>query len=267
MKNLFRMAVAAWFLTGLFAALPGKAQPLVAGTVQVTDAVLKPTGTHKIDRTYLVWDGRSNCAAGVVPPLVIAFHGGGGSSAGMAAQFAPQGCNVVAYPSGSDKNGSTIVVNGNGLSWNAYAVPEQGWSGTAGVDENQFILALVAKLKAQFGTGKTFGVGLSKGGMLVHHAACDLAAFDAIATVAATIADPTCNPALHVPLFHVHGLADTRVCWTFTGTSCNPWPVAEPKVTAWNAVGGPHQLTLIPGEPHGWPAGTTANIWTWLRAR
>lgn len=267
MKTLFRIAVAAWFLTAMFVALPGGAQPLVAGTVQVTDAVLKPSGNHKIDRTYLVWDGRANCAGGAVAPLVLALHGGTGSASGMAAQFAPQGCAVVAYPAGSDKRGGTIFVSGDNLSWNGYAVPEQGWSGLNGVDENQFLLALVAKLKAQFGTGKTFGVGLSKGGMLVHHAACDLAAFDAIATVAATIADPTCTPALHVPLLHVHGLADVRVCWVFTGSGCNPWPVAEPKINFWLSMGGAHQVSLIHGEPHGWPTGTTAQIWTWLGAR
>lgn len=253
------------FLAALVA-FPVAAQTYATITVQVTDPVLKPSGNHRIDREASVWDGRANCAPMVAAPLVMVFHGGAGDPSSMKAMFPPQGCAVVAYVAGSDKRSGTIYyrVTHTNLSWNAYAVPEQGWSGVNGVDENQFLLALKSKLVAQYGTTRTYGVGLSKGGMLVHHAACDLGLFEAIATVAATIADPTCTPAVKAPLHHTHGLADTRVCWEFTGTSCNPWPVAKPGIEAWQATGGPHVLTLLPGVVHGWPAGTTAAIWAWL---
>ena len=250
---------------------PVRAQPADAW-IDVTDPVLEPTAPYLIARHYLVWDGRENCGIGETARLVVAFHGGAGSAESMADLLPGEGCYVVAYPSGSNKVFGQIRVSGNTLSWNASSGTTQGWAENNGVNDDLFVASLVAALKAAFGLTAVFAVGRSKGGMLAFHLACDTATFAALATVASTISDPSCDIAFHVPNLHIHGTADDRVCWFVWYSSCDPWPKARPKIVGfWQAQDEGHELHVISGGTHGWQpvAGfdTAGTVWMYLNNR
>lgn len=275
MKMIWRLSAAAVLTGCMTVSGSGRTQSLPEYSVNVTDAVLKPTGNHIIARYYLLADGRANCGVGQTARIVLVFHGGGGSAANFATKMPLQGCYVVAYPSGTDKKSSGWVTKGTGLSWYAYGVEQGSYKNNDGsinaVDENQFVLAVTADVRARMAlpNAAVFGVGMSKGAMLAHHIACDLNLFAAFATTAGTINDLTCTPATKAPLKHIHGLADTNVCWVYTGTSCNPWPPAKPLIEGWQGVPpvAPNVLTLVDGLVHDWPDWAAADIWQWLDAR
>lgn len=258
---------------GLVLALiaPASAQAITDGWINITDPVLKPTGNHIIARHYLVWDGRPNCAQGQTARLVVALHGGAGSAEGMATMLVAQGCYVVVYPSGSNKPlGSPIQVSGTNLSWNASSVTPQGWAENNGVNDDLFIGSLITSVKATYSLATTFGAGLSKGGMLMMHLACDAGTFAALAGVSTTISDPTCFPAAYVPDLHIHGDDDHNVCWSTWFASCDPWPKAQPPIAAWQNHGTGHELHVIAGGVHGWnPGGYDSNaaVWTYLNGK
>ena len=279
MKMMWRIALAAWFATCMVTAYPGHAQALTQYAVNVTDPVLKPTGNHVIARYYLLWDGRANCAVGQTARIVLALHGGGGTPENFATKFVPQGCYVVAYPYGTDKKSSGWITKGTNLSWYAYGVEQGSYKNNDGtinaVDENQFVLAVLADIRSRTGltAAPVFGAAVSKGAMLSYHIACDLGIFSAFVISSGTITDTTCTPATKAPVFHEYGTADTNVCWVYTGSSCNPWPPAKPLVEAWQGVPptAPNVLLSLTGMTHGWPElpvyDMNAAAWAWLDAR
>ena len=239
---------------GLVLALssPARAQETVDAWIDITDPVLEPTAPHVIARHYKLWDGRPNCPQGQTARLVVAFHGGLGNANKMATEYltppAVNKCYVVAYPSGSNKGANGVIrVSGDFLLWNISAPLTEGigWPAEAGVNDDLFVASLVATLKAQYGLTTAFAVGVSMGGMLAFHQACDTANFAALATVATTIADPTCDIAYHIPDLHIHGTADTDVCWALTGAQCDPWPRARPLVLDYQAQDGPHERQIV----------------------
>jgi poly(3-hydroxybutyrate) depolymerase len=262
--KLLLAALCALLLTGMARA---PAQTLTDATINVYDPVLKPLGNHIIARHYLVWDGRANCAPGQTARLVVAFHGALGSAEGMAENFAPQGCYVVAYPSGSNKI-LLVKVDGNNLFWNPSTLYPLGWAETNGVNDGLFISSLVAKLKNDYGLTTAFAVGHSQGGLLTYHLACDKTLFAAIATIATTMADPSCSPATHVPNLHVHGTADTLMCWDTSGGGCAAWTPANTGVNWWQATGANHSLVLVEGGEHPWNTlSATGAVWSFLDSR
>ena len=260
---------------GVFLALSGhaQAQPITDAWINVTDPVLNPIAPNVIARHYLIADGRANCAVGQTARLVVALHGGAGSAASMASML-PLGsrCYVVVYPSGSNKPlGQPIQVSGTNLSWNASSTVEQGWAGNNGVNDDLFIASVISAVKSAYGLTTTFGVGLSKGGMLMYHLACDAGTFAAVAGVATTFSDTSCSPASYVPDLHIHGDNDHNVCWSAWFSGCSPWPKAQPPVASWQANGSGHQLNVVPGGVHGWRPldsfDTPGTVWTFLNAR
>ena len=265
---------------GLVLALssPARAQETVDAWIDITDPVLEPTAPHVIARHYKLFDGRSNCGPGETARLVVAFHGGLGNANKMATEYLTppvvDKCYVVAYPSGSNKGQAGVIrVSGDFLLWNISAPVTEGigWPAEAGVNDDLFVASLVATLKASHGLTTAFAVGVSMGGMLAFHQACDTANFAALATVATTIFDDTCDIAYHIPNLHIHGTADSDVCWQAWYSTCAPWPKARPVVLAWQAQDGPHEKHILLGGTHQWsPNGTfdtTGTIWTWLDTR
>jgi predicted esterase len=263
------------FILLAFALLLGiqaHAQPITHAWIKVADPVLNPTAPNVIARHYLLWDGRTNCATGKAPRLVLAFHGRHGNAEKMATEYLiPKGCYIAAYPSGSNNVLGVIRVSGADLSWNTSSPYEKGkgWAGEAGVNDDLFITTLVDALKAQYSLTTAFAVGLSRGGMMAFHLACDTTMFSAIATVATTISDGTCSPAVHIPNLHIHGTADYLVCWDFMHSSCEQWPLAYPAVVRfWQASGKGHVLVALLGGKHAWQPtldyDTTKKIWAFL---
>lgn len=256
----------------LLLGIPAHAQPITHAWFNVTDPVLQPNGDHVIARHYLIWDGRQNCKPHKQARLVVVFHGGNNSAEVMASWLTPRGCYVVAYPSGSNMTNGVVRVSGDILLWNASSEVERGWPGEAGVNDDLFIKTLVSTLKANYGLTTAFAVGPSKGGMMAFHYACDTTMFSAIATVASTISDPTCSPAVHIANLHIHGTADDLVCWDFMHSSCEPWPLAYPRVVSfWQASGKGHVLVVLTGGVHAWRPtpdyDTTGKVWTFLDDR
>ena len=255
-----------------------KAQSIADAWIDITDPVLEPTAPHVIARHYKLWDGRPNCGPGETARLVVAFHGGLGNANKMATEYltppAVNKCYVIAYPSGSNKGQAGVIrVSGDFLLWNISAPLTEGigWPAEAGVNDDLFVDSLVATLKAQYSLTTAFAVGVSMGGMLAFHQACDTANFAALATVATTIFDDTCDIAYHIPNLHIHGTADSDVCWLTWYSSCEPWPKARPVVLWWQAQDGPHEKHILLGGTHAWQPtpgyDTTGTIWTWLDSR
>jgi hypothetical protein len=138
---------------------------LVEKWINVVDPVLNPVAPHVIARHYLVADGR---VKGKTPRLVLAIHGGHGHAEKMATEhLTPKPGYVIAYPSGSNKL-LRVRVDGENLSWNTYSPYEsgQGWAGESGVNDELFLTSLVSKLCSEYAITKTFGVGVSRGGMM-----------------------------------------------------------------------------------------------------
>lgn len=147
-------------------------------------------------------------------PLVLAFHGGGGSAGFMAddsryglQRQADQGGFIVAFP-----NGAGRLPGGRLATWNAGACC--GYARDEGSDDVGFARAVVGALEARYAvdTDRVFATGMSNGGMLVHRLACDAAdVFRAVASVAGPDATTRCNPARPVSVLHIHARDDDHV--------------------------------------------------------
>jgi polyhydroxybutyrate depolymerase len=147
-------------------------------------------------------------------PLVLAFHGGGGSAAFMAddsryglQREADRDGFIVAFP-----NGASRLPGGRLATWNAGACC--GYARDQGSDDVGFARAVVGALEARYAvdTSRVFATGMSNGGMLVHRLACEAAdVFRAVASVAGPDATTQCNPARPVSVLHIHARDDDHV--------------------------------------------------------
>ena len=227
-------------------------------TIPVYDPVLKTWGDHIINRHYLVSDGR---VKGKAAKLVIACHGGHGSAEKMLPRVPGRAGYVTVYPSGSDNGAFGLArVDGNFLSWHTYGPDEiesaQGWAGANKVNDELFLSSLIAECKARYGTIGTYGVGVSRGGMMVYHMSLALDAFDAVAGIATSITSGTkYTPSGLVPNLHIHGDDDHLVSWEKWYDTCAPWPQAKPLIAApggWQGRGEGHELHIVPNGQHAW---------------
>jgi polyhydroxybutyrate depolymerase len=188
-------------------------------------------------RTYLV-HRPPGFHAGL--PVVLAFHGGGGTAAGMARL---SGLDAVA-----DAHGFVVVYpQGIGNSW-------AGGKGDtpadeAGVDDVGFVDALIDRLVAEDGIDPTrvFATGMSSGGFMTQRLGCELASRIAgIAPVAATLIETiaqTCAPGVHMPVLEIQGTADPLVPYggghvRGRGPGGNPTLAAPATIAHWASVNG-----------------------------
>jgi polyhydroxybutyrate depolymerase len=147
-------------------------------------------------------------------PLVLAFHGGGGSAGFMAddsryglQRQADQNGFIVAFP-----NGASRLPGGRLATWNAGACCAYARDGNS--DDVGYARAVVGAIGARYAVdaGRVFATGMSNGGMLVHRLACDAAdVFRAVASVAGPDATTQCNPARPVSVLHIHARDDDHV--------------------------------------------------------
>jgi len=138
-------------------------------------------------------------------PLVILFHGFGGSGLGFKSftrltEFTDPRGWVAVFPDG---------VTG---SWAAGC--DCTTADTAGVDDVGFIRDLIGALSQQMAIDqdRVYAGGFSQGALMVHHLACELAdRVAATASVGATMTPEVadrCAPARPMPLVFVQGTAD-----------------------------------------------------------
>jgi len=210
MNRGIRTAWAVVFVTILVAAL---AVPVFASDYKK----LEP-GNHK--KTIEV-DGRYRKYLIHVPPqakpgdklpMVLAFHGAGGSGKFMQ--------TLSELNKSADKNGFIVVYpSGTGvfkklLTWNsgnccAYAKRRK-------VDDIKFVRAMLEEMKKflEYDDKRVYATGISNGGMMTYRVGCELSdKIAAIAPVAGTIGIDSCNPSRPLPVAHFHGTADNTVMW------------------------------------------------------
>jgi len=169
--------------------------------------------------------------------LVLALHGGGGSSSQFekstkltdkanAAGF------IVVYP------------NGTGLiqTWNAGQCCGSAMNNN--IDDVRFISMLIDKLisKYKINPKKVYATGHSNGGMLCYRLACELPdKLAAIAPNSCTMVTTTCNPSKPVPILHMHSKLDEHVPYLggygngITGIYCTP---VDDVLNLWSAKNG-----------------------------
>jgi polyhydroxybutyrate depolymerase len=143
-------------------------------------------------------------------PVLLAFHGGGGSAqgfqkyAGLDAVADREGFAVV-YPDGSGRLGRRL------LTWNAGGCC--GSAREARVDDVAFTIRLLGDLARDLpldGT-RVYATGHSNGAMMAYRLAAEAAErIAAIAPVAGTMQLSSFAPARPMPVLHVHSVDDPR---------------------------------------------------------
>jgi len=199
-------------------------------------------------RTFLV-----HVPAGAVPevyvPLLLAFHGGGGSSDNLRAMshldaVADHRGFLVVFPqalgSWADGGGDTPP-------------PEQV------VDDVAFVAALLDTLATRHRIllERVFATGISSGGFFAERLACDLSGrVAAVASVAATMSDSLflrCDPPRAVPFVLIHGTDDHWVPYAGGAVTLVPNYVAmavDSAIAFWVRHNGCTGVTAVVYEPN-----------------
>jgi polyhydroxybutyrate depolymerase len=193
----------------------------VAGIVLVSLALAAAAGAATIERTVTAGGAERSYEVDVPSraappggwPVVIVFHGGGGTAAGartqsrMSAKGAAEGF-VAVYPQGSGG------IAGKLKTWNAGTCC--GWAMQHRVDETAFVATLLDDLAGfvPVDARHVYATGISNGGMMAYLVACTLA--DRIAAIAVVAGEMTksandCRPARPVAVLVIHGTADRNL--------------------------------------------------------
>lgn len=186
-----------------------------------TAPAVTPTGT-KSEGTLVTADGRTrryrtyvppNLGTGVTVPLVIALHGGLGTSSQFEGNsglngFADSNRFIVAYPDGIGNQ-----PDGTGFqTWNGgYCC---GPAAAQSVDDVGFIRNLVARLSSSLpiDRNRIYAMGHSNGGILSYRLACEISdLIVAIGVQAGSNIVSGCAPMSAVSVAHLHGTADANM--------------------------------------------------------
>ena len=207
----------------------GQLAGLQVGTVVVSAAYQGVTATSQVKvagrverHTLLTADGRTRSyrlyvpagyQAGVPTPLMINFHGGGGSGQGImnGSQMnliADQHTVLVAYPDGIAR-----PLDLGTSTWNAGGCC--GFAQQQNVDDVGFTRALVTEIGQRFTVDpeRIYATGLSNGAVLSHRLACELA--ETIAAIAPVAGGMTlgggftaCQPSRRISVIEFHGTTE-----------------------------------------------------------
>jgi polyhydroxybutyrate depolymerase len=156
-------------------------------------------------RRYLVHVPQA-AASGRALPVLLSFHGAGGSAAGhqrftQTDSLADREGFLVVYPEGTDSGGIRC--------WNAGTCCGPRVAGQ--VDDVGFALAVVDDLAGRVAVDRhrLYATGMSNGGMMAHRLAAEAATrVAAIAPIAGGLVLPGFAPARPVPVLHIHSLDD-----------------------------------------------------------
>lgn len=149
-------------------------------------------------------------------PMVLAFHGGGGSMElqaddsryGLISKADSAGF-IAVFP-----NGHSGTPGHHLATWNA-----GGCCGSArdsGSEDVAFVRALIEHLKQRLAVDarRIYAIGMSNGAMMSHRLACELSEqLAGIAAVAGTDATASCQPRRPVPVLMIHALDDDHVLY------------------------------------------------------
>ncbi|MEO1129281.1 MAG: PHB depolymerase family esterase, partial [Planctomycetota bacterium] len=197
------------------------------------------------ERRYLLYLPRGYDATQPTP-LVLAFHGGGGSPHSMIRlsglnEKADEAGFIVVYPYGSGRDGS-LTFNGGDCC---------GYAQRNGIDDIAFVRTILDDVPrvANVDARRVYATGISNGAIMTYLVASELSdRIAAIAPVAGPMATDTCAPTHPVAVMHFHGTDDAFA--PFNGgvgkeaAAARNRPVfrsVEHAVTAWIAANGCRQ--------------------------
>ncbi|MEY4231059.1 MAG: hypothetical protein RLZZ362_1908, partial [Actinomycetota bacterium] len=155
----------------------------------------------------------ASLASGAPVPLLVALHGGTGSSAQFAANSGFDGLAeangfLVVYP-----DGVGIGPDGSGLqTWNGGSCC--GPAVRQDVDDVGFVGQLIEVIAAEFPVdpARVVAAGQSNGAIMAYRLACELSdRIVAIGVQAGSLGVDGCTPSQAVSVLHLHGSADTNV--------------------------------------------------------
>ena len=175
-----------------------------------------------VEHTLTTADGRERTYRVYVPsslptdrpvPLLVAMHGGLGSSAQFEENSGFDGIAeangfIVVYPDGI----GSAVKDDFARTWNGGDCC--GPAVKQAVDDVAFIRQLVSQLQQehQIDPARIYAAGHSNGGIMSYRLACEASdLFAGIGLQAGTLSIDTCTPSHPVSLLHVHGTADENL--------------------------------------------------------
>lgn len=149
-------------------------------------------------------------------PLILAFHGGGGS-AGFMANESHYGIGSKAGQMGAIAifpNGISPLPSGMMGTWNAGNCCASARD--KNIDDVGFVRKIIEDAKARWtiDSNRVYATGMSNGGMISYRLACQLPEhIKAIAAVGGTDGMGECSPGKPVPVLHIHALDDDHVLY------------------------------------------------------
>ena len=159
-----------------------------------------------LDRFYYVYTP-TNLDSNESIPVLFAFHGYGSSAMrhlNYTNYFPLADSNnfIVIYPQGA----TTATLSTH---WNV-----GGWTSKSTINDLDFVDTVISLLKDKIQIDETriYSSGMSNGGYMGYHLACNLSTkFAAIASVTGSMTNDTyndCNPVHPTPILQIHGLLD-----------------------------------------------------------
>ena len=193
----------------MFDPYAGVSAPANAIGTRSERSLVTPDGRTRRYRIYVP----SVIPSGTSVPLVIALHGGLGTSSQFEANsglngFAESNGFIAVYPDGVGNQ-----PDGSGFqTWNGgYCC---GPAATQSIDDITFIRNVVTDLRNSLpvNSSRVYALGHSNGGILSYRIACEMSdVVAAIGVQAGSNVVTDCRPALPVSVFHLHGTSDTNV--------------------------------------------------------
>ena len=158
------------------------------------------------DRFYYVYTP-TNLDSNESIPVLFAFHGYGSSAIRHLnyTNYFPIADSenfIVIYPQGA----TTATLSTH---WNV-----GGWTSKSTIDDLDFVETIIGliKDKIQIDETRIYSSGMSNGGYMGYHLACNLSSkFAAVASVTGSMTNSTfddCNPMHPTPILQIHGLLD-----------------------------------------------------------
>lgn len=204
--------------------------------------VASGTTEHAIEHDGLTRTFRVHVPPGYAPgnpsPVVLMFHGGGGSgqqieeNSSQMNEVADRENFIVVYPDGT---GMIRTWNGGGCC---------GAAVRNDVDDVGFVEAMLDSLDASLCVdhNRIYASGMSNGGIFSHRLACELSErIAAIAPVAGTMMMESCAPSRKVAVMQIHGSEDGHVPWD-GGEGCGiagvPFTSVPKTISDWRTRNG-----------------------------